>query len=74
MECVHVLVGEWSVHVLVSEWSERVLVSEWSVPVRVLFGERSVYTLCPSAVYFVRYTVMLFFTISRIFLVSGTIK
>ena len=42
MECVHVLVGEWSVHVLVSEWSERVLVGEWSVPIRVLFGERSV--------------------------------
>ena len=30
--------------------------------------------LCPFAVYFVRYTVRLFFTISRIFLVSGTIK
>ena len=30
--------------------------------------------LCPFAVYFVRYTVMLFFTISRIFLMSGTIK
>ena len=51
MECVHVLVGEWSVHVLVSEWSERVLVSEWSVPVRVLFGERSVYTLCTVLVF-----------------------
>ena len=30
--------------------------------------------LCPFAVYFVRYRVRLFFTISRIFLVSGTIK
>ena len=32
------------------------------------------FILCPFAVYFVRYGVRLFFTISRIFLVSGTIK
>ena len=34
----------------------------------------TVLILCPFAVYFVRYWVRLFFTIPRIFLVSGTIK
>ena len=34
----------------------------------------ALFILCPSSVYYVPYRVRLFFTISRIFLVSGTIK
>ena len=57
-----------------SRWWRHIMHCWWYYFCSVRIFRSTKCILCPFAVYFVRYKVRLFFTMSRIFLVSGTIK